>query len=483
MGFMVEKKESVVFKAFKRVAKVAFYVSIAAFFTGAGLGVVALSRSSQAHAATESSYDSLRVLAEVMTLIQNYYVEEKTTKDLTDAAIRGLLRTLDPHSAFMDRPAYDSRKQETEGKFGGLGIEITMYDNVVVIVSPMEDTPAERAGLLAGDKIIKIDGNSTKDLDIVEAVKRMRGDIGTKVTITILREEPVTKQFDVTLTRANIKVRSVKYEMIDNEIGYVRIVSFTQNTASAVSDALKKFKDKKVKSLVLDLRNDPGGLLKEAVEVCELFLKEGTVVVSTRGRTPEQNSVFYSSNKKPFFDYPMVVLINAGSASASEIVAGAMKDTRRGIIMGARSFGKGSVQTVRELSDGSGLSLTTARYFTPAGIMIHGVGVSPDIEVKFKVDGKEVEGQEPMREKELMESFKGHPDGMPEPAPKPKDSTNKEGVKTAPPVPKEKPELGPRKVFNLEKDNQLQRAVEVLRDWDANKGILAEKKPAGGDKK
>ena len=221
-------------------------------------------------------------------------------------------------------------------------------------------------------------------------------------------------------------------------------------------------------------------MLKEAVEVCELFLKEGQTVVSTRGRTPEQNAVFYSRNKNPLAsDLPMVVLINAGSASASEIVAGAMKDTKRAVLVGNRTFGKGSVQTVRELSDGSGLSLTTARYFTPAGTMIHGVGINPDIEVKLKIQGREDDGQEPIREKDLMENFQGLKESRPEPQAKPKTPTDKiPSEKEAPKaVQAPKPEFGPRKVFDLEKDNQLQRAVEVIKEWEIFRNVTNGKKP------
>jgi len=480
---MIEKNKSGIFAFIKGFAKGAAYAAVAAFFLGVGLGIVATVRGGQAVAATNSSYEHLKVFAEVMTLIQNYYVEEKSPKDLTEGAIKGLLRTLDPHSAYMDKESYEGRKQETEGKFGGLGIEITIKDSYITIISPMEDTPAERAGLRAGDKIVKIDGVATKDMDLMDAVKKMRGEVGTKVTVTIYREEngKTPAPFDVELTRAEIKVHSVKSEMINDEIGYLRILSFSAATSSEAADALKKFKQKNFKSLVLDLRNNPGGLLKEAVEVSELFLKEGTTIVSTKGRSPEQNSVYLSRNKGTYTDIPIVVLINAGSASAAEIVSGALKDTKRAIIVGNRSFGKGSVQTVRELSDGSGLSLTTARYYTPAGIMIHGVGVSPDIEVKLRIEGRDDDGSEPIREKDLMEHFQGLKESRPEPKQK------KPAVKEVPKNPKETKdpkdtkdakdkELGPRKVFDMEKDNQLQRAVEVLKEWDIFRNMMSEKK-------
>ncbi|MBI5178990.1 MAG: S41 family peptidase [Nitrospinae bacterium] len=454
---------------FNRFWKSTAYVAVAAFIAGSLFGLFVSARS-QAIAATNSSYEHLRVFAEVMTLIQNYYVEEKSPKELTEGAVKGLLRTLDPHSAYMDKEGYESRKQETEGKFGGLGIEITVKDGYIAIITPMEDTPAEKAGLKPGDKIVKIDGVITKDMDLMEAVKKMRGEAGTKVTLTIFRDENGRVPFDVELTRAVIKVHSVKSEMMDGETGYLRILTFSMNTSDEVEAAIKKFKEKNLKSLVLDLRNNPGGLLKEAVEVGELFLKDGTVVVSTRGRSAEQNSVYHSHNRAPYLDFPIVVLINAGSASASEIVAGALKDTHRAILVGNRSFGKGSVQTVRELSNGAGLTLTTARYFTPAGTMIHGVGVSPDIEVKLKIAGKEDDGPEPLREKDLMEHFQGLKDSRTDDKPK------KEPAKDPAKETKDTTPIGPRKVFDLERDNQLQRAVEVLKEWNLFQNMLSEKK-------
>ncbi len=441
-------------KAVKKLVKTVLVAGAAAFFFGAGVGVVALWRTPAV--AAEGTYENLKVFAEVMSLIQNYYVEEKSSKDLTEGAIRGLLRTLDPHSSYMDKEAYEARKQETEGQFGGLGIEITVRDNYVTVVTPIEDTPAERAGLMAGDKIMKIDGVVAKDMDIMEAVKKMRGPVGTSVKLTIYRESG-DKTFDVDIVRAVVKVRSVKYGMIDKETGYLRILSFSAETSDETAAAMKGLKDKGMKRLVLDLRNDPGGLLKEAVEVCEQFIPEGEVVVSTRGRTSDQNGRFISRNRNADTATPIVVLINAGSASASEIVSGALKDLHRAVIVGVRSFGKGSVQTVRELSDGSGLSLTTARYFTPAGTMIHGIGIEPDVEVKLSVPGME-DGPEPIREKELMEHFNGTADTRQgRPAKKKKEA--KEGE-----TEKEPPLRDPKKIFDLEKDNQLQKALEILKD-------------------
>ncbi|MDH5541394.1 MAG: S41 family peptidase [Nitrospinota bacterium] len=443
-----------------------FVAVLAGFSAGA-----AVSSRSVAQAAT--SYDDLRIFAEVLTLIQNYYVEEKTTKDLADGAIRGLLRTLDPHSSFMDVEDYKSRKQETEGKFGGLGIEITVMDSYIGIVAPIEDTPAEKAGLEAGDIILKIEGVTTKNMYLMDAVKKMRGNVGTPITLTIFRES-ANDTFDIKIVRDVIKIKSAKYAMIDSDTGYLRILTFSQNTATEANDAIKKMEAKGMKRLVLDLRNNPGGLLKQAIDVSDLFLEKGNVIVSTKGRTPDQNSVFMSNSWGGHTDLPLVVLVNAGSASASEIVAGAMKDLKRGVIVGQRTFGKGSVQTIRQLSDGSGLSLTTARYFTPADIMIHGIGIEPDISEKLIVkdeDGKDIELPEPLREKDLIDSFRGevdrrhlnnNSDAEDEDGGKKKDSKDaKKAIK--------KKIRDRNKVFNLEEDNQLRKAVSVVKKLSGGK--------------
>ncbi len=447
-------------RPFFRVAKGFLPWAVAGVILGAGFGILGDDR--QPAQASVSSYDNLRTFAEVLALIQSFYVEEKTTKELATGAIKGLLRTLDPHSSYMDVSTYKNRQEETEGKFGGLGIEITLMDSYVTIVSPIEDTPAERKGLKSGDQIIKIEEQSTKNMDLYMAVKLMRGKIGTDVTLTIFRESS-TKTFDVTITRAMIKIRSVKYKMIDKTIGYVRVSSFSQATTRELNSALSDMKNKGMKRIVLDLRNNPGGLLKQAVDVSDLFVGKGHTIVSTRGRTPDQNSQFFSNSWGDYADMPMVVIINAGSASASEIVAGAMQDLERAVVVGDRSFGKGSVQTIRRLSDGSGLSLTTARYFTPSGKMIHGIGIEPDVLVKLELkddDGEDVDLPEPIREKDLIENFNGK-DNFSEKLKKngniKQRKRTKEDLKKA------------RKIFNLEKDNQLRRAIEVLRAVSGSK--------------
>jgi carboxyl-terminal processing protease len=443
-------------------------IAIVGFSIGTAIGF-----RSPAQAQASTSYDELRVFAEVLALIQNYYVEEKTTKDLAVGAIKGLLKTLDPHSSYMDTEIYKSRKQETEGKFGGLGIEITVMDSYIGIVSPIEGTPADRAGLQPGDLIVKIEDATTKDMYLIEAVKRMRGKIGTKIKITIFRER-TNKTFDVEIIRALIQIQSVKSAMIDDETGYLRIVTFSQNTARDARIQLEEMREKNgMKRLVLDLRNNPGGLLKQAVDVSDLFLEKGHTIVSTRGRTPDQNSRFQSNKWGGFTDFPIVVLQNAGSASASEIVAGALKDLKRGVIVGQRSFGKGSVQTIRQLSDGSGLSLTTARYYTPADIMIHGVGIEPHVSVELILtdeEGEKIELPKPIREKDLIDRFNGDvhaPLGKPN-IPK---ELKKNGKKT-----KKRDLKDRRKIFDLEKDNQLQKALEVVKKLS---GPYVEKIPEG----
>ena len=433
-------------------------LGLAALLFGAGLGF-GLNWNSNAQAAT--SYDHLRIFAEVLSMIQNYYVEAKTPKELSEGAIKGLLRTLDPHSMYMDKEMFKSRQEETAGKFGGIGIEITIKDSMLTIVSPIEDTPASEKDLQAGDKIAKIDGTSTKDMTLMNAVKKMRGKVGTDVTITILRED-VEKMFDVTITRGIIKIRSVRYDMIDKEVAYLRIASFSQSTTKEVNAGVEKMMKNKFKGLVLDLRNNPGGLLEQAVDVSRLFLDKGNTIVSTRGRIGEQNLRRSTTEKGAFADFPIVVLINAGSASASEIVAGAFQDLKRAVIVGTTSFGKGSVQTIRQLTDGSGLALTTARYYTPAGRMIHGTGIKPDFEVKFiPLEDKDKDAPAPMREKQLMERFdKNHGETDKEKAIKEKKTKNGK-IK--------------RKVFDLEKDNQLRRAVELIKTWELFNDITAQK--------
>ena len=355
-----------------------------AFVIGSLLVVLMLSLGgSVASKGTESAatYEQLRLFTEVLSIVQNQYVDEVPPKDLIYGAIKGTLRGLDPHSSFLDPDSYREMQVETSGSFGGLGIEITLKDDILTVVSPIEGTPAYRAGLLTGDRIIKIDGLSTKDMQLPDAVKRMRGKPGSKVTITVVREgwtEP--KDFDI--VREQIRVQSVRSNDLGGGVGYIKLRQFQEQSPGDMSAALERLAKGGMKALILDLRNNPGGLLTAAVEVTEEFIDDGKLVVYTEGRVRNQNMRFSAHAKKSYPTLPMVVLVNQGSASASEIVAGALQDWGRAIVVGTQTFGKGSVQTIIPLSDGSGLRLTTAKYYTPKGRSIHGTGITPDIVVE-----------------------------------------------------------------------------------------------------
>jgi carboxyl-terminal processing protease len=334
---------------------------------------------------TGATYEQLRLFTEVLSIVQNQYVDETAPKDLIYSAIKGTLRGLDPHSSFLDPESYREMQVETSGSFGGLGIEITLRDDILTVVSPIDGTPAHRVGLQAGDRIVKIDGLSTKDMQLSDAVKKMRGKPGTKVTISIMREG-FTEPKDFEIQREQIRVHSVRTQDLGGGIEYVKLRQFQEQTAHDLDQALDKFDKNGMKALVLDLRNNPGGLLTSAVEVTEKFIEDGKLVVYTEGRVRNQNMRFSAHAKKAFSTIPMVVLVNQGSASASEIVAGALQDYGRAIVVGVQTFGKGSVQTIIPLSDGSGLRLTTAKYFTPKGRSIHGKGITPDIVVELPKD-------------------------------------------------------------------------------------------------
>ncbi|OGL13231.1 MAG: peptidase S41, partial [Candidatus Rokubacteria bacterium RIFCSPLOWO2_02_FULL_73_56] len=331
---------------------------------------------------SSATYEQLKLFTEVLSIVQNQYVDEVPPKELIYSAIKGTLRGLDPHSSFLDPDSYREMQVETTGSFGGLGIEITLRDDVLTIVSPIEGTPAYRAGLQTGDRIVKIDGLSTKDMQLQDAVKRMRGRPGTKVMITVVREG-WTEPKDVEIVREQIRVHSVRTADLGGGVAYVKLRQFQEQTPPDLAAALEKAAKGGMKALLLDLRNNPGGLLTAAVEVTEEFVEDGKLVVYTEGRVRNQNMRFSAHAKKSYPRLPMVVLVNQGSASASEIVAGALQDWGRAIIVGTQTFGKGSVQTIIPLSDGSGLRLTTAKYFTPKGRSIHGKGITPDIIVEL----------------------------------------------------------------------------------------------------
>jgi carboxyl-terminal processing protease len=331
-------------------------------------------------ALSNKTYEKLKVFTDCLEIIKKSYVEDVKTEDLITAAIEGMLSSLDPHSAYLDPDMYHELQVETKGSFGGLGMEIAIKDGILTVISPIEDTPAYRAGIKAGDKIVKINEDSTKGLNLMECVKRLRGPKGTHVTLTIFREGSTQTQ-EIGMVRDIIKIQSVKYKTLEKGYGYLRISQFQEKTAAdalKALEALQKENPEGLKGLILDLRNDPGGLLDQAVEVSDLFLDSG-VIVTIKGRNEEEKTVFTAHKEGTMPPWPMVVLVNQGSASASEIVAGALQDYGRAVIMGSKTFGKGSVQTIIPLDDGSGIRLTTARYYTPKGRTIHEKGIQPDI--------------------------------------------------------------------------------------------------------
>jgi carboxyl-terminal processing protease len=347
-----------------------------------------------------ATYEQLKLFTDVLAIIQNQYVDETEPKEVIYGAVRGMLRALDPHSSFMDPDSYREMQVETSGSFGGLGIEITVRDDQLTVVAPIEGTPASRAGVQPGDKIVKIEGLATKDMSLADAVKRMRGPKGTKVSITILREGQKELQ-DLTLTREIIQVQSVKVQELEPGIGYIRLRQFQERSAHDVEAGLEKLeKTGRLSGLILDLRNNPGGLLSAAVEISERFLGGGKLVVYTEGRVRSQNMRFVANGRHAVTEVPLVVLVNQGSASASEIVAGAVQDHGRGVVLGQQTFGKGSVQTIIPLPDGSGLRLTTARYFTPKGRSIHGKGIAPDIAIEPVKEEPPKAGTPPLSEAE-----------------------------------------------------------------------------------
>lgn len=356
--------------------------------------------------AKDDLYSQIELYSYALTTIQADYVEEKEPKDLIYGSLRGMLATLDPHSQFLDPDEYKELKTETQGKFGGLGIEISIRDGLLTIITPIEDTPAWNAGLKAGDRIVKIEDDLTKDITLNEAVKKLRGDPGSEINITVLRESEF-KILEFKINREIIKIQDVKHtQILEDKIGFVRLTEFREESHKEIRKALNQLIDAGATALILDLRNNPGGLLNIAIKISEEFLPEGQIIVSTKGRRYSQNTITKSANKDHLIDWPMVVLINEGSASGSEILAGALKDNKRAIILGTKSFGKGSVQSVIPLPDGSGLRLTTSKYFTPSGESIHEKGIIPDIIVEpiYPEEAKE-DDEEAKNGKKVEEVF------------------------------------------------------------------------------
>ena len=429
---------------------------------------------------TADSYEKLKTFSEILSLLESNYVEKVDADELIDGAIRGMLKTLDPHTSYLPPEAFTQMKVETSGRFGGLGIEITIKKGILTVVTPIEDTPAYNAGIKSGDRIIKIEDESTLDMTLSDAVERLRGDINTNVTVTIFREG-LEEPLKVTLTRANIQIKSVKSKIYEGSIGYVKIRSFTKTTSRDLDKVLGEFQKKQVKKLVLDLRNNPGGLLNQAVEVSDRFLKPENLIVYTQGRTEEQNMRFTTHDRVQRVTYPMIILVNGGSASASEIVAGALQDSTRAIILGTQTFGKGSVQTIIPLSDGSALRLTTARYYTPSGRVIQENGIIPDIVVEVPIiakksteeDDKDAEEDSEekvkmrkfLREKDLRQHLKGKKSFGEEELKSEDEKKSEEELK--------KDELMASLKEDLVKDIQLKEAIDLLKGWSVMSKVFS----------
>lgn len=382
-------------------------------FAGALMGASAMSLvygadGSAANAASSDTYKELAIFGDVFERVRAQYVTKPDDKELIQNAINGMLTSLDPHSSYMDPEAAKDMRVQTKGEFGGLGIEVTMEDDLVKVITPIDDTPAAKAGVLAGDLIAKIDGEEVRGMSLNDAVDKMRGLVNTPIELTILRKG-ADKPIDIKIVRDIIKVKAVKYR-VENDVGYMKITSFTEKTFDNLQDAITNIKAKvpadKLKGYVLDLRLNPGGLLDQAVAVSDALLDHGEIV-STRGRNPDDVSRFDAQPGDLLDGEPVVVLINGGSASASEIVAGALQDQRRATVVGTRSFGKGSVQTIIPLGENGALRLTTALYYTPSGKSIQGTGITPDIRVEEPLP-EELQGKDVTRgESDLRGHIKG----------------------------------------------------------------------------
>lgn len=382
-------------RSLKKFLLIPLLLSVGAFF---------LWNYSPVTAKTQDTYQSLETFASVLSLIQENYVEEVDSQKAIEGAIRGMLNNLDPHSSYMKPDDFKELQVETQGIFTGIGIEITMRDNILTVVSPIEGTPAFKKGLKAGDKIVKINNEPTQDISLMDAVKRLRGPKGTEVTVSIHRKG-WTDLKDITIIRDVIPIHSVKSKILEPGYPYIRISNFQAHTTTDFKKALDDMeKAGEIKGLILDLRNNPGGLLDQAVKIADIFIDDG-VLVSTKGRIKEQNSVFRAHNGNSKYPFPLVVLVNEGSASASEIVAGALQDHKKALILGAQTFGKGSVQTIVPMDNGAGLRLTTARYYTPSGRSIQATGITPDVLVATAVSPADGEVKEKEEDPEKKPRF------------------------------------------------------------------------------
>jgi len=404
--------------------------------------------------AKPDTYEDLKAFTQALEIVKRNYVENPDSKELIQGAIRGMVSSLDPHSSYMNERSFKEMNMDIKGEFQGVGIQIGVKNQQLTIIAPIDDTPGFRAGLAAGDKIMKINDEWTKDMSIEQAVDKMRGPKNTQVSLLIYREGwDKPKEFKI--TRDVIKVTSVKSEMLDNEIGYIKIIQFQGQTSEELEKALKNLEAKGIKKLVLDLRNDPGGLLDSSVDVSGKFLPADSLVVYIQGRQKSDRKDFLTSGQEKPREFPMVVLVNTGSASASEIVAGALQDSKRAVIVGTQTFGKGSVQTVFPLEGGGGVRLTTAKYYTPSGRSIQNVGITPDIEVKLPIVKEAKEGTTDslhviVREKDLDRHLK--------------NETVKEEKKKGKGTPSVEDEFSMEVTPKDKKDDiQIQKAIEILK--------------------
>lgn len=403
---------------------------------------------SKVDAVDPATYKSLKLFNEALDMVEKNYVEKVESKTLIQEAINGMMKSLDPHSSYLSAEMYKELQSDTRGSFGGIGIEITMQNDVLTVVSPIEDTPAFLAGVKAGDQIVRIDDKSTKGISIIEAVKKLRGPEGSQVKIGIMRKG-LTQPKEFVIKRAVINIKSVKYRNYEDNIGYIRVASFQERTADDVRRGIVELKKKgDLSGLVIDVRNNPGGLLDQAVKVSDVFLKSGTIV-SIMGRSKSMESKFVARDEGSEPSCPIVVIINEGSASAAEILAGALQDNGKAIVLGTQSFGKGSVQTVIPFEDGSALKLTTARYYTPKGKSIQAEGITPDVTVEYIRPPEEKDPEVVIRERDLKGHIRGESENV------------KETAKEV------KPRPATRRDFeDITKDNQLKSAVDLLKSWE-----------------
>ncbi|MBW2108824.1 MAG: S41 family peptidase [Deltaproteobacteria bacterium] len=440
-------------KRYKAILIIALVLSASLWVTSDGVQQRLL-------AGTDETYEELKIFSDILDTIEKNYVDPVDPKTLIRGAIQGMLSSLDPHSSFLLPDAYKELRIDTRGEFSGIGIVITMQDQRLTVISPIEGSPAYRAGVKAGDHIIKVDGQDTKDMKLWEAVKKMRGKKGTKVVITVTREG-LSEPKDFTIVRDVIPLQSVRAYTLKPGYGYLRITNFREQTYDDVRTALNKLESgaMPLRGLVFDLRDNPGGLLEQAVNIADIFIDEGPIV-SIKGRVQAHSKIYSAHRNDKEHPYPVVLLINEGSASASEIVAGALQDHGRALVLGTTSFGKGSVQAVEPLRDGSGLKLTIARYYTPNGHSIQAQGIKPDVEVKERfVHEPEPERRHHILEKDLKNHIAAEPEKGDEREKRHDATENITNVR----LPGQEPSKIVQQLLN--RDNQVRRALEILASW------------------